>query len=234
MSSPCGFVEWLEFFLGAGIPDSHAKSYAEVFESNRMDFDMLGDLDRDVLSAMGITVMGDVLAIKKHAGQVIAQGGIAKSVSSGGIRSNSAGGSAGAAKSLVRDALDAKASAARAAHRKRKAVKHSSGNKSGIFSRIKHHSQEDFGAGDVDSAGESIDNNSNANSTESRRRFQGSAKFYIDDMGVRRPVRQVPREQEGNYTVIMPYVRKTCWGFLYFKFRLLCCSERLFDKSVVE
>eukprot|EP00041_Stephanoeca_diplocostata_P028647 m.825525 g.825525 ORF g.825525 m.825525 type:complete len:184 (+) comp23406_c0_seq54:151-702(+) len=133
MSSPCGFVEWLEFFLGAGIPDSHAKSYAEVFESNRMDFDMLGDLDRDVLSAMGITVMGDVLAIKKHAGQVIAQGGIAKSVSSGGIRSNSAGGSAGAAKSLVRDALDAKASAARAAHRKRKAVKHSSGNKSGIF-----------------------------------------------------------------------------------------------------
>lgn len=41
----------------------------------------------------------------------------------GGMRSNRAGGSAGAAKSLVRDALDAKASAARAAHRKRKAAK---------------------------------------------------------------------------------------------------------------
>ena len=58
---------WLAFFQAAGIPPTHSKSYAEVFEDNRMREDMLPELDREVLADLGVAVMGDVLAILKQA-----------------------------------------------------------------------------------------------------------------------------------------------------------------------
>jgi hypothetical protein len=40
---------WLRFFLDAGIPETHANSYAEVFEDNRIKPSMLPDLSKDIL-----------------------------------------------------------------------------------------------------------------------------------------------------------------------------------------
>ncbi len=66
MSSGETFV-WLDFFAAAGIPPAHAASYAEVFHDNRMRRDRLADLNKDLLQEMGVSVLGDVLAILKQA-----------------------------------------------------------------------------------------------------------------------------------------------------------------------
>lgn len=40
---------WMKFFLDAGIPKDSSAEYAINFESNRMEMDMLPELDKDYL-----------------------------------------------------------------------------------------------------------------------------------------------------------------------------------------
>lgn len=59
---------WIKFFRDAGINNSTAAAlYASTFAENEIEENMVGDLTRDILREIGITVMGHVLAILKHA-----------------------------------------------------------------------------------------------------------------------------------------------------------------------
>merc|ERR550532_2109518 len=58
---------WLNFFTTAGIPAGEATSYAISFSDNRITEDMLMDLNKEILQDLGVTVMGDIIAILKHA-----------------------------------------------------------------------------------------------------------------------------------------------------------------------
>ena len=58
---------WLDFFKEAGIPPEESKNHAVTFVQNRIRADMLMDLNKEYLNDMGITMMGDIIAILKHA-----------------------------------------------------------------------------------------------------------------------------------------------------------------------
>ncbi|XP_069799599.1 uncharacterized protein C19orf47 homolog [Dendropsophus ebraccatus] len=59
--------EWINFFKEAGIPAGPAVNYAVTFVDNRIQKSMLLDLNKDIINELGITAVGDVIAILKHA-----------------------------------------------------------------------------------------------------------------------------------------------------------------------
>ncbi|XP_021506288.1 uncharacterized protein C19orf47 homolog isoform X2 [Meriones unguiculatus] len=59
--------EWIQFFKEAGIPPGPAVNYAVMFVDNRIQKSMLLDLNKDIMNELGVTVVGDVIAILKHA-----------------------------------------------------------------------------------------------------------------------------------------------------------------------
>ncbi|CAJ0949945.1 unnamed protein product [Ranitomeya imitator] len=59
--------EWINFFKEAGIPAGPAVNYAVMFVDNRIQKSMLMDLNKDIINELGITAVGDVIAILKHA-----------------------------------------------------------------------------------------------------------------------------------------------------------------------
>jgi len=61
---------WIKFFTDAGIPSFASSKYASIFYENRIQSNMLMDLDKDILKEMEITVIGDIIAILKHAKDV--------------------------------------------------------------------------------------------------------------------------------------------------------------------
>jgi hypothetical protein len=58
---------WLGFFRKAGITSGFDAKYALVFDENRITMDILKDINKECLKDMGITAMGDIIAILKHA-----------------------------------------------------------------------------------------------------------------------------------------------------------------------
>ncbi|XP_038162284.1 uncharacterized protein C19orf47 homolog isoform X1 [Cyprinodon tularosa] len=65
--------EWIQFFKDAGIPAGLAVTYAVSFVDHRIQKNMLMDLSKDIMMDLGITVIGDIIAILKHAKQVYRQ-----------------------------------------------------------------------------------------------------------------------------------------------------------------
>ncbi|XP_041090594.1 uncharacterized protein C19orf47 homolog [Polyodon spathula] len=65
--------EWIQFFKDAGIPAGLAVHYAVSFVDNRIQKNMLMDLSKEFMMDLGITVIGDIIAILKHAKVVYRQ-----------------------------------------------------------------------------------------------------------------------------------------------------------------
>ncbi|BFZ11714.1 hypothetical protein BsWGS_14753 [Bradybaena similaris] len=58
---------WINFFTTAGIPAGDSAHYAIMFSDNRITKEMLLDLSKEYLTDMGISRLGDIIAILKHA-----------------------------------------------------------------------------------------------------------------------------------------------------------------------
>ncbi|XP_032870135.1 uncharacterized protein C19orf47 homolog isoform X4 [Amblyraja radiata] len=65
--------EWIQFFKDAGIPAGPAVNYAVSFVDNRIQRNMLMDLTKDIMNELGIMVVGDIIAVLKHAKVVYKQ-----------------------------------------------------------------------------------------------------------------------------------------------------------------
>ena len=61
---------WYNFFSSCGLAPDNCSTYADVFIQNNMRRDLLPLLDREYLNQMGITAIGDIMAILSHAKQV--------------------------------------------------------------------------------------------------------------------------------------------------------------------
>lgn len=74
-------AQWVQFFTASGLPSEVALRYAVVFSENRIQRGMLLDLTKEYLFDMGIHIMGDVIAILKHAKHVHSQEAQEKAIS---------------------------------------------------------------------------------------------------------------------------------------------------------
>lgn len=59
--------QWKSFFTAAGIPGATGDTYATKFVENRITENSLADLTKDYLHDLEIKVVGDILAILRHA-----------------------------------------------------------------------------------------------------------------------------------------------------------------------
>ena len=57
-------AEWEEWFIAASIPAAEANQYATLCVQNRIT--RTSDLTRDILRELGITIIGDIIAITNH------------------------------------------------------------------------------------------------------------------------------------------------------------------------
>ncbi|VDP95535.1 unnamed protein product, partial [Echinostoma caproni] len=57
---------WIDFFESAGVPPTVRKTYAQIFVDHRITDSVVADLEKDHLKDMGITVVGDIIAILKQ------------------------------------------------------------------------------------------------------------------------------------------------------------------------
>ncbi|KAK9512460.1 hypothetical protein O3M35_000891 [Rhynocoris fuscipes] len=67
MKLDCSADSWLKFFTSAGIPIDSARTYAVTFSKNEIQLDMLSEIKKEYLVDMGITLMGHIIAILRHA-----------------------------------------------------------------------------------------------------------------------------------------------------------------------
>ena len=58
--------EWTLFSKEAGIPPGPSVSYAVMFVDNRIQKSVSLDLNKEILEELGVTVVGDIIAILKH------------------------------------------------------------------------------------------------------------------------------------------------------------------------
>ncbi|KAK0410421.1 hypothetical protein QR680_005122 [Steinernema hermaphroditum] len=58
--------QWQDFFEACGIPADTCAKFARTFHSQRIQPDMIGDLDRETFTALGVTMIGDQIAITRY------------------------------------------------------------------------------------------------------------------------------------------------------------------------
>ena len=58
--------QWEQFFTAAGISSAESKTYASTFVTNRIMETMLPTLSKDYLIDLGVTIIGDILAISSN------------------------------------------------------------------------------------------------------------------------------------------------------------------------
>uniref|UniRef100_A0A0X3P2Y9 Uncharacterized protein C19orf47 homolog n=1 Tax=Schistocephalus solidus TaxID=70667 RepID=A0A0X3P2Y9_SCHSO len=61
---------WTTIFTDAGLPHGISQKYAHLFVENRMTTKLLPFLDKDLLKEIGITAVGDIIAILQHCKKV--------------------------------------------------------------------------------------------------------------------------------------------------------------------
>lgn len=66
----CILEYWKEFFERTEIEDPDASKYVEIFLSCHVKPDTVTELNREYLTAMDITVVGDQMAILKYVKEV--------------------------------------------------------------------------------------------------------------------------------------------------------------------
>uniref|UniRef100_A0A1I8A7T9 SAM domain-containing protein n=1 Tax=Steinernema glaseri TaxID=37863 RepID=A0A1I8A7T9_9BILA len=58
--------QWQDFFEACEIPADTCAKFARTFHSQRIQPDMLGELDRETFAALGVTMIGDQIAITRY------------------------------------------------------------------------------------------------------------------------------------------------------------------------
>ena len=59
--------QWEQFFIVAGISSEESKTYAGMFDTNYSTETTIPVLSKDYLINLGVTIIGDILAIIQHA-----------------------------------------------------------------------------------------------------------------------------------------------------------------------